>query len=599
MIKQILGSTYLSIQTTSLEMIVQDIKENNPFGMNRLMDFFCSMDSIRDQYFQFTTIMQPVISVLEENLSTEEGIDRDILLKLLEILEHFIFRYNFNIQVSSYDTTSSLYAKPYTIYEIKLLLIYQDILEVFISLLNILKSADVLITQNMIIILQRLWNLFPEYQSALYNLIYTNLKDVAAGGTEEAKLIGAAFLTKIMKNKDTSPDFKGKLENEEILSSLFQAGLVDDEIFELGEPTGIDNLQIIVGFPLCAVISSGSEWNHLVEVPESMCILSWGFATEQYDLSFTLQRVDLPISEVIIPKQKVRCDECPASGIRLLNSSGLYKFTWSNSHSWFRAKHLRYKIFLLRPYKTGKANPSQSLGHVISILNETIESPNANFLEVGVQMTDKILRLSSLDPSSVDRPNYILEEVSYNSIPEITLCISDFIEELIKTSQVAISSIKIGLVQKEVKEIPGVAELGCIALAKDVHAVALLSQDNLHSHTLIAVMYEDGLRSCVIHRGKILLSEDGQSLGDLSIMKDIEIAQGIGILLCMFGPADVILTGDEFIENLNSLIINIRAYVPPQIWKSSTIRESIYKSAASVQAAAMLHYLHYKYKFAM
>jgi hypothetical protein len=179
------------------------------------------------------------------------------------------------------------------------------------------------------------------------------------------------------------------------------------------------------------------------------------------------------------------------------------------------------------------------------------------------------------------------------------LSIKEFVDEIEHLSKQKLTSIKIGIVQKDSKVIQGMEGLGCVAIARDIHAIALLSQDNLHAHTIIAIMYEDGLRSCVVHRGRILCSEEGNSLGDLSSMSDIDIYQGIGILLCMFGPAVVILTGENFGDNVNSLIGKIRPYVPQTVWENSIIRESVFKSGAAVQAAAKLHYLHYKYKFSM
>lgn len=599
-IHQILDSSP-SLQTPILNLIVEEIAENNPFGMNRLMDYFCSMDSIRDQYFRFPKFMQPVIAALNTNLSTEEGIDREIMLKLLEVLEHFVFRYNFNIQLSGYDKSSPQYSRPYTISEIKLLSIYDDIFSTIMSILTILSSADVLITQNLITIFHRLWNIYPPHRSELFDMIFANLKEVAAGGTEEAKTNSTHFVMSMLQNKDTSPDFKGRLESEEMLSNFFQHETFEsyEDIFELGEPTELDSLQLIVGFPLCANIPSGGQWTHLIEVPEAKCILSWGFATENYDLSFNLQRVDLPEAEIMISQQKVRCDESPASGIRLLNSSGLYMFTWSNSYSWFRSKHLRYKIFLLKPFKAEKQVVSKDLKSIINIISERSEVRGVESLEIGVQVKENILRLTALDPNSSDIPSYILEEVSYLEKSEIALCISEFSDELLASNPAPISSIKLGIVQKNAEYIEGIEDLGNVAMSRDIHAVALLSQDNLQAHTLIAIIYEDGLRSCVVLKGKILLNENGESMGDLASFRDIDPAQGIGILLCMFGPAVVVLTGESFGEDLSTLIASIRGYVPPEIWKESSIRESIYKTAAAVQSAAKLHYLHFKYKFAM
>lgn len=600
-LNQILQEKKLASEESIIEAIVEEIKDNNPFGINRLMDYFCSMSSVRDQYSVFSGFVQPIINALEENLTSNEGIDREILMKLMSFIEHFVFRYNFSIQVNKYDTSSPKFAQPYTILEINLLKIYQEMLEPLLALISVVKTADILITQGLVNVLHRLWNMFSDQRPTLYEIIFAILKETAAGGTEEARISAGQFLLVIMDSKDTSSEFKNRLESEEILSILFHTEIITEEIFELGEPSDIDTLQITIGFPLCSVIQSGGEWNHLIEVPEAKCVLSWGFATEQYDVSFTLTRVDLPEPEIIVSQYKVRCDDTPSVGIRILNSSGLYKFTWSNSYSWFRAKHLRYKVFLLRPYKKSSAIPSKDMSKTINIVHEDDIGDNCfiedlEYLEIGVQVKKDIIRLAAMDPVS-STPNYILEEVHCHTANDVVMSISEFIKDIAKSSEVKFSSIKVGIVQEIPEYIQGIEELGSVAVSRDVHAVGLLSQDSLQAHTVIAVISEDGIRSCIVHRGKILQAEDGTTLGDLSTLKDVELAQGIGILLCMFGPAAVVLTGEDLPMDLQTFIGKIRGYVPPKIWNSSTIRESIFKKAAPVQAAAKLHYLHFKYKF--
>lgn len=594
--KQILDSKTSKLLEKTIKQVVDEIRQNNPYGMSRLMDYFCSMESLKDQFFNFPSVMPAVVSVLNEIISNREYLDREIFIKLLELIEHFVFRYNYNIQLSGYDANSPMYSQAYTIKEINLLIENSKTVDIIISLLDILKSGDILITQNLPKIIQRLWNVCPEYRSNLFDLTISILKEVATGGTEEAKYTGSYFLSSILGAKDTPPEFKERLESEGIIMDLLQIEVKSDEIFELGDPIDIDNVQITAGFPLCAIIPSGGEYTHLIEVLESNCILCWGFATEQYDVSFKLERVDLPEVETVISIFKIRCDETPASGVRLLSSSGTYKFTWSNSYSWFRTKHLRYKIYVLRPYKFNSISGPKDLSQIITIFDEDPASSakileNPNFLEVGVQIKDKILRLSALDPNC-KTSNYILEEVSFSSQSEIVLSISGFIDEL--SSETKINSVKIGIVMAEPEHIQGLEKLGSIAIARDVHALGLLSQDYLHAHTIITVIYEDGIRSSVVYRGKLLIGEDGNSLGDLKSMGEINVIQGIGILLCMFGPAVVILAGDKFEGSLPTLVANIKKHVSPEIWKKSVIRESAFKIGAIAQAGSKLHYLHYK-----
>ena len=599
--RTLLNSHQFEFSESLLDTIATELKENNPFGISRIMDCFCSMDSIQDQFFYFSTLMQPVILALEQNLESDEETDREILLKLFELLEHFVFRYNFNVQLSKYDPSSPMYAQAYTVMEFKLIKSYNQNIEIFISMLNILQTGDILITQNLARVLHRLWNLCKESRSQLYDLIFSVLKEVSLGGTEEAKRSASYLLFDVMNSKETSPEFKNKLEAERSLSALFSLAEAE-EIFEVAEETEMDTLQIDVGFPLAAVIPSGGSWSHLVEVPESRCLLSYGFATENYDLSFSLLRVDLPEPEVLISQYKVKCGDTPYAGIRLLTSPGLYLFTWSNSYSWFRAKHLRYKVYVLRPYKKSFTAVNTDLGKTINVvtdddIGDNVFTEDLEFLEVGVQVKEKIIRMICINPNGDG--NYICEEVQFESESEIVLALSDFIGDVLKDAspEKKFASIKVGIVMDRVRMIGGIEELSSVAVARDIYAIAFLSQDSLHSHTIIVVMNEDGLRSCVMHKGRILFDEDGNCTGNIQNLPDIELFQKIAMLLCLFGPAAVILAGEGFTGNLAALTSRIKPWVPQEIWKKSFVRESVFKQAAAAQAAAKLHYLHFKFNY--
>jgi hypothetical protein len=599
--RNLLNSSQIEFPETLLDGIISDLKENNPFGLSRLMDCFCSMNSIQDQFFYFSTLMQPIVLVLEQNMESDEEIDREILLKLLELLEHFVFKYNFNVQLSKYDPNSPMYAQAYTVSEFKLVKNYKQNFDIFISMISILQVGDILITQNLARVIHRLWNLFRDNRALLYDLIFHNLKEIASGGTEEAKKSGIFLLSDVMNSKETSPDFKSKLENERILTVLLNQE-ENEEIFELGEETEMESLQINVGFPLASVIPSGGAWSHLVEVPESRCLLTFGFATESYDLSFSLLRVDLPEPEVLISQHKVKCDDNPFAGIRLLTSPGLYLFTWSNSYSWFRAKHLRYKIYVLRPYKKSFTAINTDLSKAINIvadddIGDSVFTEDLDFLEVGVQVKQKTIRMICLNPNGDG--NYICEEAQFENESEIVLALSDFIGDVLKdaTPDKRFASIKVGFVMDHIRMIPGIEELSSVAVARDIYAIAFLSQDSLHSHTIIVVMNEDGIRSCVLFKGRILFDDSGQCVGNIALLPEMELHSKIAVLLCMFGPAAVILAGEEFKGNLSVLSGKIKPWVPADIWKKSFIRESVFKQAAAAQAAAKLHYLNFKFNY--
>ena len=52
----------------------------------------------------------------------------------------------------------------------------------------------------------------------------------------------------------------------------------------------------------------------------------------------------------------------------------------------------------------------------------------------------------------------------------------------------------------------------------------------------------------MVHKGKLLRGENGHSLGDISLMHNADPAVAVAALLCMLGPAVVVISGEGFGE---------------------------------------------------
>ncbi|CAG9327825.1 unnamed protein product [Blepharisma stoltei] len=574
-----------------LEPIIEEVKSNNPYGMNRLMDLLSSRESLKEQYLIFGNQLNPVINSL---LGTS---DRDIYVKIQKILEHMIFQTHYNIRLSTYDQSSESHL--YTIVESKDYSMFENVFYAAYNFLNILKPADIFITQNLLKILIRLWYAYPQHRPSLYTLIFNNLVEIASGGISEYKAKAAKFLHIITHSSDTDSEFKGKLESEAAIEGLFKnEAYIDQEIDLLvaEDVIDFDDIQIIAGFPLSITIQPGEQKYYVIEVKEPNSILQWGFATEYYDVSYTLWRVDLPTPEVILHEEKVQCDQNPVSGIRLLKSPGLYRFSWDNSYSWFRSKHLRFRISLLKPFKHLKSEAkSRECSKIINIIHEDevgdacFTTPTKNVLEVGVHIKNNVIVLSALENNEA----FEIEEED-----QIPFLIAGFIDTVCEHANQEYSIRKIGITEKQMKYREGLEDLGAVAICRDVDAIGLLSQQSLHSNTLISVVIDEGLRSCVILRGRILIGDDGVPLGDISKLKNTDPGVGIATLLCMFGPAVVVISGQDFKEDIAALSERVSYLVPMQVWQHSVIRESVYGPHVAVVAASKLHFLHYRYKFA-
>jgi hypothetical protein len=101
----------------------------------------------------------------------------------------------------------------------------------------------------------------------------------------------------------------------------------------------------------------------MVEVEEPNSIIFTSFLTNAYDIQFGFYRVT-PHSTVITegediiqhkhleeihPLDKIESSPNPVKVKFIAREPGVYKILWSNSHSWFKAKTLLYRVIVLSP----------------------------------------------------------------------------------------------------------------------------------------------------------------------------------------------------------------------------------------------------------
>ena len=156
-------------------------------------------------------------------------------------------------------------------------------------------------------------------------------------------------------------------------------------------------------------------------------------------------------------------------------------------------------------------------------------------------------------------------------------------------------STKIGIVGKAPKKRNEFRQLVAVAMCRDVDAVALLNESEMHCSTLICVMCEDGVRSCAVSRGKVMVDADGIAIADLGRAGINDVFVGVSTLLCLLGPATVVVVGDEA-PSVIEIIARIKDLVPAEIMVQSVIRNSIYGEQAVTLAASKLHFLNQKFR---
>ena len=547
--------------------IVQAISENRVSGIHELFDVFSSFDSFKVQLEIFSTKLFPVLEAIQKIQNPE------IIKKLLVFLEHFIFKFNYNVQIGEFTEIYNL---------VQIDKITTSMLSTTLMMINAILAYDISTTQNLLLILQRLWSIFPQETESFYDITVLTLSAIATQGTAEFKVKASGFLYEILNTPGFPQRLKDSLEDSTEINLLMkdEAFSPSSSILESENIIKIEDLQPVVGLPLNANIPAGEEFYYIIEIIEANSIITWGFATEYYDINFEIIRIDLPTPQTVIKQDLVQCSESPHTGSKLISSPGLYKFIWTNKHSWFTSKHVRFRISVLTPYHKVNNNEKDLHKVIEMIIDDGIPPADKDVLEVGIICKNKIVILSS---------NGITQE-----IPDLDiLAIQDYLKRI--KGERKISSVKIGIIGRIPKRRNEFKVFGAVAMSRDVDAIALLNESEMHYNTLICVMCEEGSRSCVIHRGKVMVDANGTPIADLYRAGINDVYVGISTLLSLFGPAVVVICGQEA-PSVEDVVDRIKTLVPEAIMQESLIRATVFGAQASIMAASKLHLLNNKFR---
>jgi hypothetical protein len=554
-----------------LSEIIKDAKNNDSSSITRLMELFSTFRNIKEQFEAFGTGLTDLLSVLD-------GVsDRETLIKVYKFVEHFIFQYKYCIELDGQE-------KNFILQDVKYLKKNEDAFYTALSFTKVLLTRDVILTQHLLNFIIRLWQLFPGHTYLLQDLTISVFISIAQKGTEIYKSLAAKFLYFLMHSVTVSGEFKGMLLAEEGIEPLFKHAdydeLGDQENLELIDKVKLERLNIAAGFPLCAHIPANDTYYYVVEVAHPNSLLVWGFATETYDIGFSLTRLDVE-SEVIVAPQRIQCDSEPTIGVRLIETPGLYKFEWDNAYSWFREKHLRFKVYILKPASDISLQIStyKPISHYPSIIEVALEK--GKVCDMGVWVNENGIDIL------VGNAKYHAEVQNEDSLKNV-------IDDFCRDHSEEYDEFNIGIVEREPKYRPDLCQFGNISLARDVDAIAYMVASTSSANTIIAVILDKHPRSAIIHEGRLLTSEDGKPLGDLSNKVDLDIGLGIANLLSLFGPAMVVIGASS--SSVLSITEKVKPLLPLNIWQHSVIRESVYGQEVSLYAACKLMSLYYRYK---
>ena len=227
-------------------------------------------------------------------------------------------------------------------------------------------------------VLSKLYIIFPKFRKNLEEPLFTILTRISENEVSEVKKEISIFLFKLT-HKYGSQDFIKILSSKPNLKVFYESPFYNEKVFKSHENTleAIipSNLLIKTIFPIEKKVEAGLSYSQIIEVFHPYSIIYIGFATQYYDITFSLKLICLfsqiknPLfkeEEVLIyHKEAMNASRNPCRVIYFAKKPGLYKIEFDNSYSWINEKCIRFKILVLQPQNLEFFMTGESLDNIV------------------------------------------------------------------------------------------------------------------------------------------------------------------------------------------------------------------------------------------
>ena len=275
-----------------------------------------------------------------------------------------------------------------------------------------------------LVVLQRLYYLFPKFRKHLEEPILTIFSYIHDDNYEINKKEASIFLYKLI-HRDASPEFKANIESKENFRTLYTTGyyhpsvlIIEKNEYEAHE---LQDLNPKAGFPLNITIGAGEKFSQVIEIWKPYSIIFWSLSPQQYDINVSLSRIacfnnianNKEDKEVLyFENRKVEASRIPGKGYLIVTEPGLYKFEFDNTFSWFNSKIIKYRLLVFEPDFNVENVIGKSLMKNI-MLPSRVFDPNG--VPVEVETTSSTLSSTTITESNLINA-YSKDNVTFNDI---------------------------------------------------------------------------------------------------------------------------------------------------------------------------------------
>lgn len=301
--------------------IANRITEGDHYAMQDLSNLMCSFSSPRALFY---TIEKEFDEILE-SFKTVRSLQ--IFVQILNFLNTFLVE-------SCYSVDNTLYRPAYLRYY----RVHKKVFNTLWKIVNIVAQADIVVSQNLIKIVPKFWNVFSGKRMKMLPDLVKLLRAIQEEKYVDSLKMAENFIYDIFTDPKIDSALKNYLKSE--LKDLFTGS----NFCHQEKPAAtLSDLKIKNGFPLLTEIEAGSKFQITTKVSPG-CILYCAFMLESHTISFSIKS-----------DSQVFCSESQISTVSplekkiLMQEESLVKIEWDNSYSWVNKKVLRYRVLVLHP----------------------------------------------------------------------------------------------------------------------------------------------------------------------------------------------------------------------------------------------------------
>ena len=387
-------------------------QKDKPLALMEYLEYLCTGHSIEEQLLMISKYSNPFFERIlkpkslnpyfhDTSITSITSNPKDLFLSLHRFLDTVIFQYRYSIilpkensqedftiitinqqvsnnqhktedfsRISSSNQSEEPRIFTYEDLHIKSLLRRFPVYENFEPLLDFLLRNMVLsresISQEMklefikfliSIILDRLWDIYPQYQTNMKMRLQAIFKELDRENLHICQLqAGFLLYEKIKKKKLRLNEFLNELlnENPQIRNSV-ESFQKESHKYYRG-PGSLKELILKENCPLNQHIPAGGVFSRNIEIMTPGTIIYWVFATRTLDIEFQVDYLgpfggnfekNEKFPQILIEKKRLDTGKKVQRGLILAKKTGLFRFSWDNRYSWFTEKLLRYRIFVL------------------------------------------------------------------------------------------------------------------------------------------------------------------------------------------------------------------------------------------------------------